>query len=432
VGELSRRHFLGIAGAASAGAFALPQGSGSRPASAPAPSGLKPEVDGLPPFPTDVHMERRARLRAAMRERDIQALFLGPTLNLNYFTGVSWGASERLFGCTIFADSAPIHWIAPKFEEGRAREVIPGLDSGASILTTWEEWEDPHQRLWEALRAKRFPAAALAVDSHVRATHALRIRDAAAALLRSESAETFVVDALPLIGDVRARKNDAEIARIERACAITQKAIEWVRDHVLVPGVTEAEAAAAVNEAQRSMGLKNPWALVLFGPNAAFPHGTKGRHPLEAGQLALLDCGGELEGYQSDITRTYCIGAKASERQQSVYRVVRDAQKAALAAAKAGVACEEVDRAARKVVVDAGFGPKATYFTHRLGHGIGLEGHEDPYFCEGNKTILAPGMTLSNEPGIYLPGELGIRIEDIVVITDDGARSLGSAAADTL
>ena len=148
--------------------------------------------------------------------------------------------------------------------------------------------------------------------------------------------------------------------------------------------------------------------------------------------MALLDCGGELEGYQSDITRTYCIGAKATERQQTVYRLVREAQKAALAAAKPGVACEEVDRAARKVVVDAGFGPKAKYFTHRLGHGIGLEGHEDPYFCEGNKTILVPGMTLSNEPGIYVPGELGVRIEDIVVVTEDGARMLGTPAPDSL
>jgi Xaa-Pro dipeptidase len=423
--EFSRRAFLRFTGAAGAVATgALPaacaaSGQGGRDP-APELADLRPMTSGLPPMPADAHARRQESLQAALAERGAGAFFAGPTLNLTYFTGKSWGASERLFGCLFLPGSRV--WIAPKFEELRAREVV-----GADELRTWEEWQDPHELLWNIAR-ERGLRGPLALDPHMRATHASRL----AALASARGRGGAVVDGLPHVGAVRSVKTEPELARIRRACEITKKAIAAVLERLVRPGISESDASAWVQDAQRRLGLTNTWALVLFGPNAAFPHGTRERRPLESQQFALFDCGGELESYQSDITRTYFIGDRPTPRQATVYRAVQNAQIAALHAAKPGVACEDVDAAARAVVATAGFGAGFEYFTHRLGHGIGLEGHEDPYFCKGNRTILRPGMTLSNEPGIYVPGELGVRLEDIVTITEHGAEILGGTLSDDI
>ncbi|MFN0206315.1 MAG: M24 family metallopeptidase [Planctomycetota bacterium] len=427
--EFSRRGFLqfaGVAGAASLGACAQTANATKSNAAindSDSPlADLKPMTSGLPPMPADVYQERQARLRKALDDTATSAILLGPTLNLTYFMGKSWGASERLFGCLQFDSQSDNHtgdinylrvWIAPKFEESRARELV-----GKDELRTWEEWEDPHKLVLDILQ-ERTGGGRLALDPHMRAMHASRIFTIA------NERKVTAADGLPIVSRVRSVKTASELARMRRANEITKKAIQTVFDRLIKPGIQESQASAWVNEAQQRLGLKNTWALVLFGPNAAFPHGTKDRRPLEAGQCALFDCGGELESYQSDITRTYFAGAAPTARQRKIYNLVRNAQIAALASAKPGVRCEEVDAAARKVISDGGFGPGSTFFTHRLGHGIGLEGHEDPYFCPGNATVLAPGMTISNEPGIYIPGELGVRLEDIIVITKDGAEILG-------
>jgi Xaa-Pro dipeptidase len=164
-------------------------------------------------------------------------------------------------------------------------------------------------------------------------------------------------------------------------------------------------------------------ALVLFGADAAFPHGTTKPQPLEAGDVVLIDGGGRLHGYASDITRTAVFGAPPTERQRRTWDIVRQAQDAAFRAARPGVECQAVDAAARKVIEDAGFGPDYKYFSHRVGHGIGMDGHEWTYLVRGNTTKLQPGMCFSDEPGIYVPGELGIRHEDVITITETGAES---------
>lgn len=417
--EVTRRLFLGSAGAAALGACASSTGGGAprRAAGAPELADLTDETGPLPPFPAGAHAERRERLYAALRRAGAGAICLGPTVNLRYFTGAAWGASERLFGCVLFPDRPPV-WISPAFEELRAREVTSDLGE----LRTWHEWEDPHALVAEVVRAWA-GGRPLAVDPHLRATHAVRLASALGA--------GGVADALPIVAEVRARKEPAELARMRRASELTKRALDVVKRRVLKPGVEEPAVAGAMVEAQERLGLANAWCIALFGPNAAFPHGTRHRRPLQRGEMALLDTGGELEGYQSDVTRTYASEA-ASDHQRTVYALVRSAQKAAAAAARPGVACEEVDAAARAVVAGGGFGPDHRYFTHRLGHGIGMEGHEDPYFCRGNRTVLAPGMTLSNEPGIYVPGELGVRIEDVVVVTRDGVETLGPPPADEL
>ena len=161
--------------------------------------------------------------------------------------------------------------------------------------------------------------------------------------------------------------------------------------------------------------------MVGFGPNAAFPHGSVAERTLKSGDVVLVDGGCRIEGFQSDVTRTVVLG-KPTDKIRQVWDIVKKAQDAALAAARPGVPCEAVDAAARKVIVDAGYGPDYRYFTHRLGHGIGMDGHEYPYLVRGNKLPLQTGMTFSDEPGIYIVGEFGVRTEDVMSITEDGSR----------
>ena len=176
-------------------------------------------------------------------------------------------------------------------------------------------------------------------------------------------------------------------------------------------------------DAFRRQGMEGG-ALVLFGADAAFPHGTTRPQPLRRGQVVLIDGGGRLFGYASDITRTGVFGAAATTRQRRVWNVARRAQEAAFAAARPGVEAQVVDAAARRVVDDAGFGPEYRLFTHRVGHGIGMDGHEWTYLVRGNRTLLRPGMCFSDEPGLYIPGELGVRHEDIIFITESGAENM--------
>jgi Xaa-Pro dipeptidase len=217
-------------------------------------------------------------------------------------------------------------------------------------------------------------------------------------------------------------KDAHEIALMRRACEITVRAHRAVFAS-LKEGMTQSEASRLSTEAHRRLGMGGG-ALVLFGPDAAFPHGTTKPQPLKAGEVVLMDGGGRLHGYASDITRTGVFGAPPTARQREVWDVVRRAQEAAFKAARPGVECQAVDAAARKVVVEAGFGPDYKYFTHRVGHGIGMDGHEWTYLVRGNTTKLRPGMCFSDEPGIYVPGEMGIRHEDIIFITEEGAENM--------
>jgi len=230
-----------------------------------------------------------------------------------------------------------------------------------------------------------------------------------------------------VIDGCRMRKSTAEIALLRTANIATQSALAAVAEHVR-PGMTEEDIRVMVHAAQRAAGLQDTWALVASGPRAAFPHGTRQEARVKAGEFLLVDTGGALHGYQSDITRTWPIG-DVSQADARVWQVVLHAQRAARAAIRPGTTCGAVDAAARAVMEHHGFGAHYERFTHRLGHGIGLEGHEAPYFVRDSKVVLAPGMTLSNEPGIYIPGKLGIRIEDIVLVTRSGVEVFGTEVA---
>jgi Xaa-Pro dipeptidase len=231
-----------------------------------------------------------------------------------------------------------------------------------------------------------------------------------------------LASATPVTAGCRMLKDAHELALMRRAAEITVRAhravFESLRESVSVSQVSGWSVAA-----HRRLGVRGG-ALVLFGPDAAFPHGTEKPRTLRAGDVVLVDGGGRLHGYASDITRTAVFGAPPSERQRRIWDLVRKAQQAAFAAARPGVPCQAVDAAARQAIEEGGFGPGYKYLTHRLGHGIGVDGHEWPYMVRGNATKLAAGMTFTDEPGIYIPGELGIRHEDTVVVTENGGENL--------
>jgi Xaa-Pro dipeptidase len=225
-------------------------------------------------------------------------------------------------------------------------------------------------------------------------------------------------------------KTPSELALLRRANEATKAAIAAAAK-LTEAGIHEREFAELVRAAQVAAGLSDPWALVLFGPNAAYPHGTPEGRELAEGDLILVDTGGFLHGYASDISRTWAFpepGAIDAERRRA-WEVVRDAQAAALDVIRPGVRCADVDAAARRVVADAGFDGDYLHFTHRLGHGIGMQVHEPPYLVRDGQHVLEVGNTMSDEPGIYLPGEWGIRLEDIVAVTETGAEVFGPRAA---
>jgi Xaa-Pro dipeptidase len=410
---IPRREVLQLAGAAVFGsglasAFArAAEPGGEEPP--PAIAALKPLTEGVSPITIEERRARLARAQKLMAEAGLDAVALGPGTSLAYFTGAAWETSERLFAMVLGREGEPA-WVTPAFERERALEQIRIGDD----VRTWEEHESPHALVAGILRDRGHAAGRMGIEETLPFVFVEGIAKAAPAL-RLESA-TAVTAGCRMIKDAH------EIALVRRACEITLRAHRAVFQS-LRAGMTQAQASALSAQAHKRLGTSGG-ALALFGADAALPHGTARPQPLKAGDVVLIDGGGRLHGYSSDITRTGVFGAPPTDRQRRVWGLVREAQKAALAAARPGAECQAVDAAARKVIVDGGFGPDYRCFTHRLGHGIGMDGHEWTYLVRGNATRLRPGMCFSNEPGVYLPGEMGIRHEDVITITEEGAEGL--------
>jgi len=408
----SRRDFLLGAAAAGAGlALASRTTAGDwTPAAAAALSPLKPLGPSPPKIGAAERAERRAALSRHLRDRGYAALVAGPGVHLEYLTGVGWGLSERLFVAILKPDAAP-RFVCPAFERPTAAEK---LESGWST-ETWEEHEDPHALAARVIDPPR--GGRVAADPYLRFHPAQRLGEA----LTSRAAR--LDDGVELMRELRIVKSEAELALIRHANHITKAALRAAAAAV-EPGMRQSQLAELVREAQIRLGGAQPWALVLFGPNAAFPHGTEQDRALEPGDGILVDCGCGFEGYRSDVTRTWALGRPKGPLRRA-WDAVRAAQQRAFEALRPGLECEAADRAARQVIEQSGFGTGYQRFTHRLGHGIGMEGHEDPYLVRGNRLPLRAGMTMSDEPGVYLPGELGVRLEDIVAITAEGAEYYG-------
>ena len=369
---------------------------------------LRKMTDGVVPISL---AERRARIekaRSLMRENRIDAIYLEPGSSMFYYTGMRWATSERMFALVIPA-RGEIAWVCPKFEEERARELIViGND-----IRTWEEDESPYQRVAEIFRDRGVRSGRVGIEERVRFFLYDGIRQAAPALR--------FVSATPVTAGGRMFKSPAEIALLQRANDMTIVAYKATIDNAR-DGMTQDEFAGNCAAAFRALGTQGG-IFCSFGKYTAFPHGSSTPQKLKEGDVVLMDGGCSVEGYQSDITRTFVFG-KPTQRQRDIWNLERKSQDAGFAAAKVGAPCEAVDAAARKVLTDAGFGPdyKVPGLPHRTGHGIGLDGHEWTNFVRGNKTPIQPGMCFSDEPTIVIYGEFGIRLEDCLYITPDGPK----------
>ncbi|MCC7015206.1 MAG: aminopeptidase P family protein [Planctomycetes bacterium] len=365
------------------------------------------------PIGPEERRARRLRLGRLLERHGCDAYFCegGPTMS--YLTGFSWGKSERAFGLVVLADGTHF-WICPAFEAEKAKLALARPDSAGGALATWEEHEYAWAPLASQLNARR--VSRIAIDPATRCFIPEELRAAF-------GAERVTMGRSVLV-DLRGVKDEHELRLLRAASELTQRAIASVARHVRV-GMTGDDVSAIMALAHQKLGMTNPWCLALVGAAAAYPHGDNHTVELQPGDFLLVDTGASYHGYQSDTTRTWCVEGQPSETQQRAWFAVREAQRAAFETIRPGVRCSAVDASARAVLEQRGFGAGYRALTHRLGHGIGVEGHEDPYFDGGSQVELAPGMTLSNEPGVYVLGEYGVRLEDIVQCTAEGADHFG-------
>jgi Xaa-Pro dipeptidase len=415
----TRRSFL-LAASAAAAAPSLSLHA-QRPSVAP-PSDLKlpPAIAALTnrrseavPITLEEREHRIERARELLVKNKLDALVICTGTSLTYFTGLRWGQSERFFAWVLAAKGNPFI-ICPVFEEGRVRERMeakPATLPQASVtrVYTWNEDDNPYTLLAKALKEAGISACRVGVEERTQFAFSDGIAHA--------SPTITAVSGTPITAGCRAVKSPAELALMRLANDNTLKVYEAAFKS-LEPGMTNRHVSELIAAAYQRTGFPGD-ASCQVGEYSALPHGSLQPQVIQEGQIILLDDGCTVEGYQSDISRSFVLG-KATDKQKQVFEIVHKAQSAALAAGRDGAPCHAVDDAARKVITDAGYGPDYKHFTHRLGHGIGMDGHEWPYLVRGNNTILEAGMTFSDEPGIYIPGEFGIRLEDDWVVTPNG------------
>jgi Xaa-Pro dipeptidase len=369
---------------------------------------LRRMTAGVVPITAEERHARIAKAQHLMGEHKIDAVYIEPGPSMFYFTGMRWSTSERMFAL-IIPQRGELAWVCPKFEEERARELIKfGKD-----IRTWEEDESPYRRVAQIIRDRGIRTGRIGMEERVR----FFLYDG----IRQEAPKLEFVSATPVTAGCRMFKSPAEIALMQRANDITIVAYRatWA---TMRDGMPQGEFAANCATAFRNLGVEGG-VFCSFGKYTAFPHGSSTPQVLNEGDVVLMDGGCSVEGYQSDITRTFVFG-KPTQRQRDIWNLEHKSQDAGFAAAKVGAPCEAVDAAARKVITDAGFGPdyKVPGLPHRTGHGIGLDGHEWSNFVRGNKTPIQPGMCFSDEPTIVIYGEFGIRLEDCLYITDSGPK----------
>lgn len=395
-----RRQFLSMAGGAG---LALATG---RPSLA---QGLTPMTGEVMPISKAERLSRMAKAQDLMRAQGLSALVVEPGAALTYFTGVRWNRSERITAAIIPVEGEALI-VTPHFEEPSVRETlaVPGE------VRVWQEDENPAAVAAAWLKERKLAAGKIGVEETVR----LFVSDGLARLLP----EATIVSGAPVVRGCRMIKSPAEIALMQMASDITIAAYRhtWPK---IERGMTPGDIGAIMNRATAALGGGPEFALILLGEASAYPHGSGKPQMVRDGEVVLMDCGCAVEGYQSDISRTFVFG-EPTRKQRLVWDQVHRGQQIAFETAQVGVAAGAVDDAVRAYYEPLGYGPRYRLpgLSHRTGHGIGLDGHEPVNFVHGEATRLAPGMCLSDEPGLYIPGEFGVRLEDCLHMTPGGPK----------
>ncbi len=368
---------------------------------------LKDMTAGAAPIDAAERAGRIARAQALMRATGLGALLVEAGASLTYFTGVRWGLSERVTCAVIPAEGEPCI-VTPFFEEPSVR-----LSLGVPAeVRTWHEDEDPLARVAGFLRERKLATLPVGVEE--------RVRFFVVEGLRRALPEVRTANADAVVRGCRMRKSAAEIALMQRATDVTVAAYRFVHPRVGA-GMTGRDVSALMDAATRALGGRPEFSMALVGPDAALPHGGTAPRRIARGDVVLMDCGCTVAGYQSDVSRTFVVGAPSRE-QRTVWNQVARGQQVALAAARPGLPAGSVDDAVRAYYESLGYGPRYALpgLSHRTGHGIGMEGHEPVNLVHGEATPLGVGMCFSNEPGLYLPGRFGVRLEDCFHMTAQG------------
>ena len=411
---MRRRDFLtgAVAATAAVSTAALLRGQSAQasPAAPNALAGLTSMTTGAKPISVGERRARIAKLQRLMVEQKIGALILESGSSLDYFTGIQWHRSERTTAAVIPARGGVVV-VTPAFEEPSIRETLAVGDD----VRPWNEHENPFALIVAALRDRGVTSEPIAFESTTRLFIVDGVREASAGAYR-------VVSGDALVKAVRLIKTPAELALMQTANDVTLAALRYVHGHVRA-GMRPDEIATMMNAATEALGGAPEFALVLINEASAYPHGSHQPQTLHEGSVILMDVGCTVHGYQSDISRTWVMG-EPTAKQRKVWNTVKRGQEIALATAKLGTPVGTIDDAVRGYYEREGWGPgyKLPGLPHRTGHGIGLDGHESPYLVHGDATPLAVGMCFSDEPGLYIPGEFGIRLEDCWHMTETGPK----------
>ncbi|WP_448664546.1 M24 family metallopeptidase [Sphingomonas sp. CJ20] len=368
---------------------------------------LRDLTTGAKPIQPEERAARIARAQGLMRAHGIGAVLIEPGASLVYFTGVRWGRSERLTVAIVPVEGDPCI-VTPFFEEPSVRESL-GIRAEVRV---WQEDQDPLGVVAGFLKDRKLAGRPVGIEETVRYF--------AVAGLQSALPGARIVSANPIVRGCRMIKTAPEIALMQLATDVTIAAYRWTYPRIEA-GMTPAQIAALMSAATRKLGGSNEWNLILLGEAAAYPHGSGKPQKVVPGEVVLMDCGCAVHGYQSDVSRSFVFGT-ASAAQRKVWDQVARGQQIALGAARLGTPAGAVDDAVRGYYTSLGYGPDYALpgLSHRTGHGIGMDGHEPVNLVRGEKTPLAPGMCFSNEPGLYIPGSFGIRLEDCFHMTEAG------------
>jgi len=409
---ITRRGFL-QAGTIAAGSTIAPavslmaEGKSSLPSSIAALKSMKSEAK---PITRQEYLQRQENARRLMQSNRLDAILLMEGTSLSYFTGIRWWGAERLFA-TVLPVKGNAFYVCPAFEEGRAREQVKAhIGDEDADIRVWQEHESPYQLVAQGFRDRGLTTGSVGMEETVRFVFSDGISKV--------SPQTQLSSATAVTAGCRMRKSTHEIELMRLAAKVTLKAYEAAY-RGLRAGMTQSQFEEMISSAHTRLGFPGE-ASVQVGEYSAYPHGSIAPQVIHEGAIILIDGGCKVEEYSSDISRTFVLG-KPSDKMKKVFDIVHEAQRTALKTARPGLECQAVDAAARKVVSDGGYGPDYKFFTHRVGHGMGMDVHEWPYLVRGNSLPLEAEMTFSDEPGIYIRGEFGVRLEDDMHITENGA-----------